>query len=124
MLESTEDTEEVIKVQVVHDLRRQILEILSLFRVMNNYYDKKNDVQKTLKPLILKRFKEGLKTVENGRDWLFSLPTALNTLSEDFIRNKDSFRFPDSIILFEAWMNLGMEALYPRYVLNFKFPGG
>jgi hypothetical protein len=122
-LESTEDTEDVIKVQVVHDLRRQILEIMSLLRVMNNYYDKKNDVQKTLKPHILKKFKEGLKTVENGRDWLFSLPTALNTLSEDFIKNKDSFRFPDSIILFEAWMNLGMEALYPRYVLNFKFPG-
>jgi len=123
LTESAKETDQTLEVSVVHDLKRQLLEILSLFRVMNNYYDKKNEIQTTLKPLILKKFKEGLKTVENGRDWLFSLPTALNTLSEDFVKNKDSFRFPDSIILFEAWMNLGKEALYPRYVLHFKFPG-
>ncbi len=123
MPNSTKESNEIPTVKVVHDLKRQILEILSLFRVMNNYYEKKNEIQTTLKPLILKKFKEGLKTVENGRDWLFSLPTALNTLSEDFIKKKDSFRFPDSIILFEAWMNLGIDALFPRYVLQFKFPG-
>ncbi|MCK4780081.1 MAG: hypothetical protein KAT57_07835, partial [Candidatus Lokiarchaeota archaeon] len=35
----------------------------------------------------------------------------------------DSFKFPDSIILFEAWMHLGAKALYPRIALQFQFPG-
>ena len=91
---------------------------------MNNYYDKKSEIQNQLRPLILKKFKESLKTVtEKNKDWLFSVPTALGTLNEDFIKNKDSFRFPDSIILFEAWMNLGLDAIFPRFVLHFKFPG-
>jgi len=112
-----------IYVNVSHDLQRQILEILSLFRVMNNYYYKKNKIQKQIQPTILKKFKEGLKTITKSPDWLFTIPTALNTLTEEFLNKKDSFRFPDGIILFEAWMNLGVDALYPRKVLQFKFPG-
>ena len=115
--------DKVISVNISHDLQRQILEILSLFRVMNNYYNKKNEIQKQIQPLILKKFKESLETLKKKADWLFTIPIALNTLSEDFLSKKDSFRFPDSIILFEAWMNLGLVALYPRMVLHFKFPG-
>jgi len=90
---------------------------------MNNYYYKKTELQKQIQPLIFKKFKEGLRTVRKNIDWLFTIPTALNTLSDDFVSKKDSFRFPDSIILFEAWMNLGLDALFPRVVLHFKFPG-
>ncbi len=114
---------ESFTVKVSHDLQRQILEISSLFRVMNNYYGKKTEIQSKMRPIMLKRFKEGLRTVENGKDWLFTIPTALNKLSDDFLKRKDSFRFPDSIILFEAYMNLGFKALYPRVVLHHKFPG-
>ena len=56
-------------------------------------------------------------------DWLFTIPTALDALSESFLSKKDSFKFPDSIILFESWMNLGLEALYPKIAIHFKFPG-
>ena len=115
--------EELNYVNVTHDLYRQMLEILSLFRVMNNYYNKKNEIQNQIQPLILKKFKEGLQTVKKKADWLFTIPPALNTLSDDFLNKKDSFRFPDSIILFEAWMKLGFDALFPRIVLHFKFPG-
>lgn len=123
MVEAENKPENSITVRVAHDLRRQILEVPSLFRVINSYYDKKTNIQKNLKPLIMKKFKEGMKTIELDKDWLFSLPTALSTLNEEVINHKDSFRFPDSVILFEAWMNLGIEALFPRYVLQFKFPG-
>jgi len=121
--EAENKTDNSITVRVAHDLRRQILEVPSLFRVINSYYDKKADIQKDLKPLIMKKFREGMKTIEMDKDWLFSLPTALSTLNEEVVHHKDSFRFPDSVILFEAWMNLGIEALFPRYVLQFKFPG-
>ena len=90
---------------------------------MNNYYNKKSEIQRQIQPLIFKKFKEGLRTIKDKGDWLFTIPTALNTLSDDFLSKRDSFRFPDSIILFEAWMNLGLDALYPRIVLHFKFPG-
>ncbi len=119
----SEKQSENFTVKVSHDLKRQILEIPSLFRVMNNYYGKKTEIQSKMRPIMLKQFKEGLKTVENGKDWLFTIPTALNKLSDDFLKRKDSFRFPDSIILFEAYMNLGFNALYPRVVLHHKFPG-
>jgi hypothetical protein len=111
------------KVYVVHDFERQLLEIISLLRVLNNYYDKKAEIEKRIKPIFLKQFKEGLKTLQNQQDWLFSIPTALDKLHKDFAKRKDSFRFPDSILLFELWMNLGMDALFPQYVLHFKFPG-
>mgnify|MGYP006277858921 CR=1 FL=1 len=111
------------KVSVVHDFERQLLEIISLLRVLNNYYDKKAEIEKRIKPIFLKQFKEGLKTLQNQQDWLFSIPTALDKLHKDFAKRKDSFRFPDSILLFELWMNLGMDALFPQYVLHFKFPG-
>ncbi|MFX1493098.1 MAG: hypothetical protein ACFFBZ_02320 [Promethearchaeota archaeon] len=110
-------------VKVVHDLKRQILEIPSLIRVMNNYYYKKNQIQNQIKPILLKKFKENLKILKDKRDWLHSIPTALDTLSDDLISRKDSFKFPDSIILFEAWMNLGDNALYPKLALHYKFPG-
>lgn len=122
-MQSTYKAQEGLTVKVVHDLQRRILEIFSLFRVMNNYYYKKTELQKQIQPLIFKKFKEGLRTVRKNIDWLFTIPTALNTLSDDFVSKKDSFRFPDSIILFEAWMNLGLDALFPRVVLHFKFPG-
>jgi len=77
--------EELNYVNVTHDLRRQMLEILSLFRVMNNYYNKKNEIQNQIQPLILKKFKEGLQTVKKKADWLFTIPPALNTLSDDFL---------------------------------------
>ena len=99
------------------------MEIFSLFRVMNNYYYIKTELQKQIRPLIFNKFKEGLITISRNIDWLFTIPTALNTLSNDFLSKNDSFRFPDSIILFEAWMNLGLDALFPRFVLHFKFPG-
>ncbi|MFW9897750.1 MAG: hypothetical protein ACFFDO_00620 [Candidatus Thorarchaeota archaeon] len=120
---STYNGKEGITVKVVHDLQRRIMEIFSFFRVMNNYYYKKTELQKQIRPLIFKKFKEGLITIQRNIDWFFTIPTALNTLSNDFISKKDSFRFPDGIILFEAWMNLGLEALFPRLVLHFKFPG-
>ncbi|MFX1259641.1 MAG: hypothetical protein ACFFAN_17440, partial [Promethearchaeota archaeon] len=117
-------SEEIISLKVAHNLQRQILEVLSLFRVMNSYYNKKNEIQNQIRPLIFEKFKEGLQTIKKKKvDWLFSIPVALETLSDDFLSKKDSFRFPDSIILFEAWMNLGLDALFPRVVFHFKFPG-
>jgi len=110
-------------VKVAHDLQRQILEITSLIRVLNNYYYKKSKVQNQVKPIIFKQFKDGLKTIENDKDWLHSIPTTLSTLSNDLLSKKDSFKFPDSIILFEAWMNLGVKALYPKVALHYRFPG-
>lgn len=123
MQNSFDNAKGYFTVKVAHDFKRQLLEILSLFRVMNSYYNKKEEIQTQIRPIILKKFKEGIKTLEADRDWLFTIPTALNTLSEDFLSKKDSFRFPDSIILFEAYMNLGLDALYPRVALQFKFPG-
>jgi len=99
------------------------MEIPSLMRVMNNYYYKKTVIQKQLKPLILNRFKESMKIVTDNHDWLHTIPSALGTLSDDFTSKSDSFKFPDGIILFEAWMNLGYEAMFPRIALHYKFPG-
>jgi len=114
---------EVSNVKIAHDFQKQILEIPSLIRVLNNYYYKKSVVQAKLKPIALKKFKEGLKKIENNNNWLHNFPTALSTLSEDLLHKRDTFRFPDSIILFETWMNLGFGALYPRLALHYKFPG-
>jgi hypothetical protein len=110
-------------INVSHDLTHQILEISSLIRVINNYYFKKQRAQEKIKPLLLKRFREGLNSIIERDNWLLSIPSALNTLSNDFLSKNDSFRFPDSILLFEHWMNLGIEALYPQFILHFKFPG-
>jgi len=113
----------VIQVKIAHDLQKQIMEIPSLIRVINNYYYNKSLVQAKLKPFALKRFKEGLKSIETDKDWLYTLPNALTLLNEGLLHKRDSFRFPDSIVLFEAWMNLGIGALYPRLALHYKFPG-
>ena len=111
------------QVKVIHDLQRRVMEIPSLMRVMNNYYYKKTAIQKQLKPLILNRFKESIKIITDNRDWLHTIPSALGKLSDDFTNKSDSFKFPDGIILFEAWMNLGYEAMFPRIALHYKFPG-
>jgi len=114
---------EASHVKIAHDFQKQILEISSLVRVLNNHYYNKSVVQAKLKPVALKKFKEGLKKIENYKDWPYAIPTALNTLSEELLHKRDTFRFPDSIILFESWMNLGFGALYPRLALHYKFPG-
>jgi hypothetical protein len=89
---------------------------------MNNYYYKKRKIQKKIRPTI-SSFIQELKVLEKDRDWLFNIPSVLGTINREFINKNDSFRFPDSIILFEAWMNLGVESLYPQVVFSFKFPG-
>ena len=123
MQQSLNKDSEVSNVKIAHDFQKQILEIPSLVRVLNNYYYNKFVVQAKLKPKVLKKFKEELKKIENDKDWLYAIPTALSTLSEGLLHKRDSFRFPDSIILFETWMNLGFGALYPRLALHYKFPG-
>ncbi len=110
-------------VRVAHDLQRQILEMTSFLRVLNNYYKKKLELQNQIKPLLLKKFKEELKLINENGQWLHNVPIALNALSNDFLNQVDSFKFPSSIILFETWMHLGIHALYPRIVLQFQFPG-
>jgi len=110
-------------VKVSHDLERQILEVLSLARVINNYYYKKGKIQEQIRPQIIKQFREELELIRNNRDWLFAIPSVLDKISGDFISKNDSFRFPDSIILFEIWMNLGITSLFPQVALHFKFPG-
>ncbi len=92
-------------------------------RVLNKYYYKKAKIEKNLKPLTRKRFNDELKKIERDGDWLHTVPLAINSLSGDLNVQKDSFKFPDSIILFEAWMNLGFGALFPRLALHYKFPG-
>jgi len=111
------------RVNVSHDVQRQIMEILSLIRVMNNYYHKKSEIQEQIKPYLLLKFKEGVKLLQSSGDWLHSIPSALLALNEDFTTKKDSFKFPDGIILFEAWMDMGFKALYPKLVLHYRFPG-
>ncbi|MCK4379972.1 MAG: hypothetical protein KAW51_02470 [Candidatus Lokiarchaeota archaeon] len=110
-------------VRVAHDLQRQILEMTSFLRVLNNYYKKKMELQNQIKPLYLKKFKEKIKSIKYNGDWLQNVPIALNALSSDFSNQDDSFKFPYSIILFETWMHLGIQALYPRIALQFQFPG-
>ncbi|MFW9988609.1 MAG: hypothetical protein ACFFC3_08130 [Candidatus Odinarchaeota archaeon] len=113
----------IASVRVCHDLQRQILEMTSFLRVMNNFYKRKIELQNRIKPLILRKFKEETKKNNNNEYWLHPLPIALNILSKDFLKKEDSFKFPDSIILFESWMHLGIKALYPRIALQFQFPG-
>lgn len=104
-------------VKVINDLKRQILEIPSLIRVMNRYYFKKMQSTNQNKRLLLNDNKEILKFKSNWR--LFTL----SKLSNNLIDRKDSSIFPDSITLFEAWMTLGINALYPMLTLHYKFPG-
>lgn len=124
MTPSTNEKSEEHFVNVIHDLQRQILEVPSLFRVINNYFQKKTSIQEKIEPLLKRRIREGLNALQTDKDWLFSITSSFSTLSEDvFLSSKDSFRFPDSIILFEAWMNLGIKALFPRVAVQFKVPG-
>ncbi|MBD3194694.1 MAG: hypothetical protein GF317_06550 [Candidatus Lokiarchaeota archaeon] len=111
------------RIKLVHGFERQILEIISFLRVFNNYQYKKREIQKKIRPLLLKEFKQELKTIKDNRDWLFKLPTVLTTMNQELINHNDSFRFPDSIILFEKWMDLGINALFPQVAFHFKFPG-
>ncbi|MFX1314940.1 MAG: hypothetical protein ACFE9T_03690 [Promethearchaeota archaeon] len=123
MLHSEEKPRKGITVKVTHDLQRQLLEIPSFLRVMNNYYRNKTILQRKVEPVILEKFREGLKSLDDNKNWLQSIPNALETLSDNILSKKDSFKFPDNILLFEAWMHLGKNALYPRVALHFRFPG-
>ncbi|MFX1358044.1 MAG: hypothetical protein ACFFA8_12275 [Promethearchaeota archaeon] len=123
MLHNSNLSEQALYVRVTHDLQRQILEITSFIRVLNNYYFKKASLQNQITTLLLKKFNKGAKKFEIEKNWLQSIPTLLNTLSDNLLSKIDSFKFPDSILLFEAWMNLGLDALYPRFALHYKFPG-
>ncbi len=117
------NTLKAINIKVSHNLQTRILEITSFIRVLNNYYFIKNNVQNQIKPLVLSKLKMGIQTLEHEKDWLYSIPTTLTKVSDEYSSKKDSFKFPDSIILFEAWMNLGIGALFPRIALHYKFPG-
>lgn len=86
-----------IKLKVSHDFQRQILEITSLIRVINYFYFKKTRID-----------------YKNNKG---------DSLKYYFSDYKDSYKFPDSTLLFEKWMNLGMDALYPRLALHYLFPG-
>lgn len=110
-------------VRVSHSYKQQILEILALIRVLNNYYYKKKKIQEEIKPNILQKFAKEIQALKKNEDWFFTLPSLLEAINQDFMSQKDSFRFPDSILLFEAWMNLGFESLYPKMVFQFEFPG-
>ncbi len=111
-----------ITVRVAHDLQRQILEITSLLRVINNYYKKKKNLQIQLKTLILEKIEDELKLL-NNKDHLKTLPTILNTLDNKNVKEDNLVKFPGSVLLFEAWMHLGTHALYPRIALHLQFPG-
>jgi hypothetical protein len=110
-------------VRVSHSFKQQILEVIALIRVLNNYYYKKKKIQEKIRPTILQKFTKEIQTVKKRDDWFFTLPSLIEAINKDFISQKDSFRFPDSIFLFEAWMNLGVESLFPKMVVQFKFPG-
>ncbi|MHA1733333.1 MAG: hypothetical protein ACTSU5_15410 [Promethearchaeota archaeon] len=113
-------------INVVHDAEHKVMEVLSLYRVMNNYYLKKTKLQHELAPKI-KRLRATLSNIErqgDQGDWLLSLPSGLETLSSSMRqKRRDEFRFPNSLVLFEAWMRAGVDALFPRVVINFDFPG-
>ncbi|MFX1411467.1 MAG: hypothetical protein ACFFA6_14035, partial [Promethearchaeota archaeon] len=123
MLHSEEKPRKGVTIKVTHDLQRQLLEIPSFLRVMNNYYHNKTILQRKIKPIILEKFREELKSLDDNKNWLQTIPTALYTLNDNILSKIDSFKFPGSILLFEVWMHLGINALYPRVVLHFKFPG-
>ena len=110
-------------VRVAHDLQRQILEMTSLLRVINNYYKKKEVLQIQIEPLILEKIEEELKSLKNTKDNVQSIPTVFNTQNNKFLNENNLFKFPGSILLFEAWMHLGTHALFPRIVLHLQFPG-
>jgi len=110
-------------VKVAHDLQRQILEMTSLLRVINNYYKKKKVLHIQIEPLILEKIEEELKSLENNKDNIDSISTVLNTLNNKFLNDNNLVKFPGSILLFEAWMHLGTQALYPRIALHLQFPG-
>ncbi|MFW9950871.1 MAG: hypothetical protein ACFFKA_12195, partial [Candidatus Thorarchaeota archaeon] len=117
------DTLKTQFLKVSHDLQRRILEIPSFIRVLNNYYYLKTRIQNQIKPLVLSNLKKSIQTLEFERDWIYSIPSKLTKTSDDYLTTKDSFKFPDSIILFEAWMNLGIRALFPRTAFHYRFPG-
>ncbi|MFW9951645.1 MAG: hypothetical protein ACFFKA_16135 [Candidatus Thorarchaeota archaeon] len=110
-------------INVSHDFQKRILEITSFIRVLNNYYYLKMLISNRLKSCDISKSKNSLPSLEDEKSWLSSIRTKLITINEKNFITKDSFIFPDSVILFEAWMNLGMGALFPRIALHYKFPG-
>ncbi|GAB4305282.1 MAG: hypothetical protein Kow0069_00820 [Promethearchaeota archaeon] len=110
-------------VHVVHDAERKVMETISLQRVRNYYYLKKRKLERALAPK-LRQLKSTLDALERDGDWLLAVTSGLRGADELLTRKqKDSFRFPNSLILFEAWMDAGMGALFPRVAFNFDFPG-
>lgn len=97
LLQNTNDNFSNLKLKVSNDFLRQLLEVPSLIRVINNYYFKKNVGNYT--------------------------KSKIDSLKYNFLEKKDVYQFPDSTLLFEFWMNLGMESLYPRLALHYTFPG-
>ena len=94
-------------VYVSHNLQRRILEITSFMRVLNNYY-------------YIKSVNQGQKVKKQTIDLDHS---TLKHVTDNELNTIDSFKFPNSIILFEAWMNLGMKSLFPRIAIHYRFPG-
>lgn len=86
-----------LKIKVSHDFQRQLLEITSLLRVINNFYYKKARISSTI--------------------------SKTDSSSYDFRYLKDSYEFPESNLLFENWVLMGLESLYPLMALHYVFPG-
>lgn len=112
-----------ISVRVAHDLQRQILEMTSLLRVINNYYKKKKNLRLKLKKQILEKIEYKLDSLKNSKDHFKTVPTILDALNNKNLSEDNLIKFPESILLFEAWMHLGTQALYPRIALHLQFPG-
>ena len=89
--------ESKLTLKISHDFQRQLLEITSLLRVINNYY-----------------YRKARKA---------SIVSSTSSSSYDLRYSKDSYEFPGNTILFESWMILGFESLYPLMALHYVFPG-
>ncbi|TFF88460.1 MAG: hypothetical protein EU550_01260 [Promethearchaeota archaeon] len=86
-----------LKLKVDHSFQKQILEIMALVRVINNYYFKQKRIN--------------------------SAKSTLDARNYSYLDHKDSYKFPDSTPLFENWMFIGMDSLYPRLAMHYVFPG-
>ena len=112
-----------IRVRVAHDLQRQILEMTSLLRVINNYYKKEKNLRIKLKKQTLEKIEYKLDSLKNSKDHFKTVPTILDALNTKDLSEDNLIKFPESILLFESWMHLGTQALYPRIALHLQFPG-
>jgi len=97
LLQDNDKIRSNLTLKVAHDFQRQLLEITSLVRVINNYFYKKTRKSSTNSKIKKSNYNYGY--------------------------TKDSYKFPESILLFENWVILGTESLYPRLALHYIFPG-